>query len=68
MKWRGLNVCTPVVPILRKLRQKDFQFKASLGYLMRSIHKTKPTLENDFNFHQADTRTEAVGELTEKQL
>jgi hypothetical protein len=29
-----------VIPVLRKLRQKDcHEFKASLGYLTRSCHK-----------------------------
>jgi hypothetical protein len=28
MQW-----CTPIVPVLERLRQEDFKFKASLGYI-----------------------------------
>jgi hypothetical protein len=32
---------TSVVPVLRKLRQKDYEFKANLGHIARSHLKNK---------------------------
>jgi hypothetical protein len=40
-----------VIPVLRKLRQKDLKFKASGGYIMRPRFKTnKQTNKTDSNY------------------
>jgi hypothetical protein len=31
----------PVIPALRRLKQKDLKFKASLGYIVRPVSKKK---------------------------
>jgi hypothetical protein len=33
---------TPIIPALRRLRQEDHEFKASLGYIARPCLKNKP--------------------------
>jgi hypothetical protein len=39
--WALVSWCTPVIPALGKLRQKDFEFEASLGYNSEILY-TKP--------------------------
>jgi hypothetical protein len=33
--------CTSAIPALRKLRQKNYEFKANLGYIVRPYLKKK---------------------------
>jgi hypothetical protein len=33
--------CTPVIPALRRLRQEDQEFEASLGNIVRTVSKPK---------------------------
>jgi hypothetical protein len=35
------NPSTPVIPALKKLRQENYEFKASLGYIARACFKNK---------------------------
>jgi hypothetical protein len=35
--------CTPVILVLRKLRQEDIKLEASLGYIVRPYIKNKLT-------------------------
>jgi hypothetical protein len=35
----GMVVYMPIIPALRRLRQKDLEFKASLGYVTRPYVK-----------------------------
>jgi hypothetical protein len=38
--------CTPVIPVLRELRQEDLELGASLGYIERPVSKNKKFRNN----------------------
>jgi hypothetical protein len=42
--------CTPIIPALRKVRQEDCEFKASLGYTAKPCFKKK-VLSPSFPLH-----------------
>jgi hypothetical protein len=35
---------TPVIPVLRKLRQEDCEFQASLGYIVKTLLKNENSI------------------------
>jgi hypothetical protein len=39
-RWQARQ-CTPVIPALRRPRQENCKFKASLRYIVRPCHETK---------------------------
>jgi hypothetical protein len=44
LPMQGMESCTAVIPIRRRLRQEDHKFKASLGYIVSSCSKKKKKL------------------------
>lgn len=41
-----VQCCTPIIPTLRKWKQEDFGFKASLSYMARQCFKQNKTKQN----------------------